>query len=137
MKQILTLAFIACLLPGFAQSSKDIRKHNVKSITETNYDYSSGFEESQIDTYQQFNKNGDIIELKEFKDGKLKTHEKYDYDVAGNKIKQIEYDDKGKIDKIVEYKYSSDLRTERIVYYPNGKVKNKKVYKYEYFTPSN
>lgn len=130
-----TLAIIICLIAStaIAQSKKDITKNNVKSITEVKYDYSDGIEEKAIESKMVYNNEGELIELKEYKKGDLDKHEKYSYDSKGNRIKQIKYDEKGKIDEIIEYKYSGDLRTERIEYYPNGKIKNKKVYTYEYY----
>lgn len=118
---------------SLAQTTKQAKKNNVKSVVETKIDYSSGVEEKEVVSEKRFDKNGEVVELKEYKDGKIDLHEKYAYDTRGNKIKQVEYDAKGKVLKIIEYKYSGKLRTERIIYYPNGKVKSKKVYKYEFY----
>jgi hypothetical protein len=130
MKQFIIVLMVAA---GFAATAQDkqMKKNNIKSVVETYIDYSTGVEVKYIESEQYFNPEGELIEIKDFKGGKFVMHEKYDYDVAGNKIKEVRYDAKGKIDRIVEYKYQGKLKTERIDYYPNGKVKSRKLYKYQ------
>ncbi len=130
MKNILFLSMVLVCINVSAQD-KQMKKNNIKSVIEVYTDYSTGVEVKSVESEQYFNVNGELIELKEFKDGKFVLHEKYDYDLNGNKIKEVRYDAKGKIDRIIDYKYQGKLKTERIDYYPNGKIKSQKVYKYQ------
>jgi hypothetical protein len=135
MRTKILIIFAAALIAGSAasQSSKQVKKNSIKSVIETRYDYDTGVEISQVEQEQFFDDKGELIELKVYSGGKIQKHEKYSYDNSGNKIKEVRYDSRGKITRIYEYKYSDMLRTERIELYPNGKVKSKRVYSYEYY----
>lgn len=130
MKNIIIISLLFAGLTATAQD-KQMRKNNVKSVIETYIDYSTGIEVKYIESEQYFSAKGELIELKDLKGGKFILHEKYDYDTNGNKIKEVRYDAKGKISRIIEYKYQGNLKTERIDYYPNGKVKSRKTYVYQ------
>lgn len=135
-----TIFFAISLLIGFFAYSQDlpsnkrVEKKGIKHFRIVKSEYETGTEEKQIEVEAFYDKNGEIIELKEWDgDGKLKKHEKYEYDDSGNKVKETEFDSKGKVDKITEYKYKGKLRTEKTILYPNGKIKSKRVYSYEFY----
>lgn len=129
MKKALVIVLLFVGIGAFAQD-KQMKKNNIKSVTETFFDYSSGVEVKYVESEEIYDQNGDLIEIKDNKGGKFVLHEKYSYDLAGNKIKEVRYDSKGKIERIVEYKYQGKLKTERIDYFPNGKVRSRKLYTY-------
>jgi antitoxin component YwqK of YwqJK toxin-antitoxin module len=85
------------------------------------------------DIEQYFDSRGNLIEDIVYKQGKIKTHFKYQYDSENNKIKEEEYDPSGRIIESSEYKYENGLRTEKCVYDPNKKLKSKKTYQYTTF----
>lgn len=129
MKKVFVIALVFAGISAYAQD-KQVKKYNIKSITETFIDYSSGVEVKYIESEEVYDLNGELIEVKDNKGGKFVMHEKYVYDAAGNKVKEIRYDAKGKVERTVEYKYQGKLKTERIDYFPNGKIRSRKIYTY-------
>lgn len=77
--------------------------------------------------------NGNILEDIQYKEGKVDKHFKYQYDSNSNKIKETEYDPSGNISEYSEYKYDRNLRVEKTVFTPQGKMKLKKEYIYTTF----
>lgn len=129
MKKTLLLVLVLSGIGASAQD-KQMKKNNIKSVTETFIDYSTGVEVKYVESEEVYDLNGELIEIKDNKGGKFVMHEKYAYDAAGNKVKEVRYDAKGKVERIVEYKYQGKLKTERIDYFPNGKVRSRKIYTY-------
>jgi len=84
------------------------------------------YKESEI----YYDVRGNVLESITYKLGKVDKHFKYQYDNENNKIKEEEFDPSGRIKETSEYKYENGLRTEKIVYDPNRKVKSKKTYLY-------
>ena len=74
--------------------------------------------------------NGNILEDIQYKEGKVDKHFKYQYDANNNKIKETEYDPSGNVSEYSEYKYDRNLRVEKTVFSPQGKMTLKKVYIY-------
>jgi len=73
---------------------------------------------------------GNILEDIQYLEGKVDKHFKYQYDENNNKIKETEFDPSGNVIEYSEYKYDKNLRIEKVVYDPKGKIKLKKVYVY-------
>lgn len=129
----LLLFSICASAQDYQPKSKRINKADVASVKVEKKSYDVGREESENLEYATYNSDGDITEVKEYSAGKLKKHEKYEYNSEGDIKLELVYDAKGKLTKKIEYKYNSRrLITERIVYFPNGKVKSKRVYTYTY-----
>jgi len=117
----------------YQPKSKRISKANVKTVKVEKKSYDVGHEETELLEAVTYNEDGDVTEVKEWKNNKLSKHEKYEYNSEGDIVLETEFDLKGKLGKKVEYKYNSDrLVTERIVYFSNGKVKSRRVYSYTY-----
>jgi antitoxin component YwqK of YwqJK toxin-antitoxin module len=125
---ILTAVFIVSSTSLNGQQSPQTAK--VKSITvyEEKFDklVSQKYKESET-TYDE---KGNILEDILYKDGKVDKHFKYQYDANSNKIKETEYNPAGNIEEYSEYKYEKNLRVEKTVFDPRGKVKSKKAYIY-------
>lgn len=138
MKKILltTLIFASAsflMAQSNLPSDKTIQREGIKRIVCERYDYSSGVEVKTPEYAAVYNDKNQLIEYKEWdNDGKFVLHETYEYDAVGNKVKEVEYNSKGKIEKTAVYKYNGKLRTEKLVYYANGKLKSKKVFSYEF-----
>jgi hypothetical protein len=129
---ILTLSVIVAL-PLFSQKKKSIQANQIKSTTVYQEDYEKNNGRSVKEFYTKFDESGNIIEEIEYDDyGKEKNHTLYEYDENDNKIKEISLSPKGAKEKVIEYKYNEGFKTEKIVYLPNGKIKSKKKYVYEY-----
>jgi hypothetical protein len=135
MKKFLMLLLIAGL-PAvvFCQANKQ-QAAKVKKVTVTDHVYEKGVDKSFKDSETWYDAKGNVMEVIEYKDGKVTKHETYEYDAAGNKIKESVFDEAtGKLAKTVEYKYNnSNLKTEKAVYDASHKLKSKKVYQYDLF----
>jgi antitoxin component YwqK of YwqJK toxin-antitoxin module len=135
MKTLKTFIIVTLLLAGSlsAECQKSITKNNIKSIIvlEEKSDMLIKKQFKESETY--YDSRGNILEEITYKQGKVNKHFKYQYDSDDNKIKEVEYDPSGKISESSEYKIENGLRTEKIVYDSNNKVKSKKVYQYTKF----
>jgi uncharacterized protein YkuJ len=143
----------------FAQSKKDIRKNNIKGITEIITEYDGGKEVTHNDVSRKFDKEGEVIQeinydkngvlkektlTKNNKDGdkieetifdangKQSKRFAYKYDGFGQKIEEIEYDAKNILfTKSVYSNNAKGLKTERKTYDAKGKLIQVKKYIYE------
>jgi antitoxin component YwqK of YwqJK toxin-antitoxin module len=125
---VLIILFSGICFPVICQDSPE--KEKIKSIIvlEERNDMLIKKPLTESETY--FDEKGNIIEEIEYKQGKVSIHFKYQYDKAGNKIREEDYDPSGKLREYSEYKIENGLRMEKIVYNPDGKVILKKIYKY-------
>jgi hypothetical protein len=130
---LLSLIFGFMVVAVSGQKKKDIQSHKIKSITVTNEGADKPKGKPVLDMVTKYDESGNTIEEIEYDEsGKVKKHIKSEFDEDGNKIKETEFKPDGTKDKIFEYKYRDGLKIERISYLPNGKVKSRKKYTYEY-----
>jgi hypothetical protein len=126
---------IILMLSGFilANGQKQSSENKIKSliVLEEKHDMLISKQYKESETY--YERNGNIIEQVNYKNGKITKHFKYQYDSDNNKIKEEEYDPSGKLIESSEYIIENGLRTEKTVYDTNKKVKSKKVYQYTTF----
>jgi hypothetical protein len=134
MKQLsILIVSLLMVVPVFSQKKKSVQANKIKSTTVFQEDYEKNNGRSVKELYTKFDEAGNVIEEIEYDDyGKVKSHVQYEYDDYDNKTKEIYFSPKGAKDKVIEYKYEDGLKTEKIVYLPNGKVKSKKKYTYEF-----
>lgn len=102
----------------------------IKSIIVTEEKYDMLIKKQLKDSETYFDSRGNVIESVNYKQGKVDKHFKYEYDTDNNKIKEEEFDTSGRLKESSEYKYVNGLRTEKLVYDPNKKMKSKKTYTY-------
>lgn len=131
--KIIKVSLLMIMVAGttFTAVSQNVApKEKIKSIiiTEEKADVLVKKQFTESETY--YDVKGNITEEITYKQGKVDKHFKYQYDADNNKIKEEEFDSSGKIIESSEYKYEKGLRTEKIVYDSNKKVKSKKSYKY-------
>lgn len=124
---LMMLAISACISLDGQQISKDKK---VKSIIVYQEKYDMLVTRKYKDSEQYFDLKGNLIEDIAYKQGKVKKHFKYQYDSDNNKIREEELDPSGRITEVSEYKYENGLRTEKIVYDSNKKIKSKRTYQY-------
>jgi antitoxin component YwqK of YwqJK toxin-antitoxin module len=132
MKTVKT-TLIVILLSGIflsAECQKTPSDVKIKSliVTEEKSDMLIKKQYKESETY--YDSRGNVSESITYKQGKVDKHFKYQFDSENNKIKEEEFDPSGKVKESSEYKYSNGLRTEKIVYDGNNKVKSKKTYTY-------
>jgi hypothetical protein len=132
MKTIKTLIFIVLAtgttLTAYCQKSESFDK--IKSVVVTEEKYDAMVKKQYKDSETYYDSKGNVIESIDYKQGKVDKHFKYEYDADNNKIKEEEFEVSGKLKEYTEYKYINGLRTEKLVYDPNKKLKSKKVYTY-------
>jgi hypothetical protein len=124
---LMMLAISACISLDGQQISKDKK---VKSIIVYQEKYDMLVTRKYKDSEQYFDLKGNLIEDIAYKQGKVKKHFKYQYDSENNKIREEELDPSGRTTEVSEYKYENGLRTEKIVYDSNKKIKSKRTYQY-------
>jgi len=133
MKKIFFLFIVAFFFNSlYAQKKKSIQMHKIKSITIYNADYEVNNGKQIKESFERYDDFGNMVEEIEYdKKGVEKKHILSEYDDEGNKTKETFLMTNGIKEKIIEYKYDDGLKTERIVYSGNGKIKSKKKYVYE------
>ena len=124
---LIMLAISACISLNGQQIPKDKK---VKSVIVYQEKYDMLVTRKFKDSEQYFDLKGNIIEDIAYKQGKVNKHFKYQYDSDNNKIREEELDPSGRLKEASEYKYENGLRTEKIVYDSNKKIKSKRTYQY-------
>jgi len=102
----------------------------IKSIVVYQEKYDMLVTRKYKDSEQYFDLKGNLIEDITYKQGKVDKHFKYQYDPDNNKIREEEFDPSGRTKEVSEYKYENGLRSEKIVYDSNKKIKSKRIYQY-------
>lgn len=136
MKEIFNQVFIVVLLlfvqvSTHAQEKAPVPK--LKSVTVQEEDFVKSNGKKRLESETTYDQAGNVIEEKQYKDGKFDSHEKSEYDRNGNKIKVTEFDESGKMLKYTTYKYEKGLKIEKAVYGANEKVKSRKTYQYKFY----
>ncbi|MGQ9619444.1 MAG: hypothetical protein ACUVTX_00480 [Bacteroidales bacterium] len=108
----------------------EAQKQKIKSIVVTQEKFNTLIPKKIKDYEVYYDEKGNIIEEINYKQGKIATHFKYEYDRDGNKIKEEEFDPNGKTIEISVYKIENGLRVEKTVYDANKRLKSKKYYQY-------
>ena len=130
---IVVLPVFIFFLSAQSYGQQTVAKDKIKTIVvyeeKFNVLVSKKLKESEV-TYDQ---NGNIIEDIQYTDGKVSKHFRYQFDNDGNKVKEEEFDSGGKLIEYSSYKIENGVRTEKVVYDPNGKMKSRKTYQYTRF----
>lgn len=119
---LITLSFIPL------QSKKEVKKHNLKSVTVTETSNGKTLNEEKTIFY----KNGEIAEeLNYNKEGILKSVVKYKRNKEGDVTEEYEYDSKNQLIERKEIKYNN-LEEKYVEYVYNGdsKLIKKSIYTY-------
>ncbi len=117
----------------FGQDRKDIRDREIDTRTVNEYFIEEGIKEPLIESFQKYNEDGEVIEVKEFnKRGEITLWEKYSYDEDRNIIEEVFLDEKGKVTSTEKTIYEDGLKVEKQYYNNKEKLYKKKVYVYEY-----
>ncbi len=114
-----------------AQEKAPVQK--LKSITVQEEDFAKANGNKRLESETTYDQAGNVIEEKQYKDGKFDSHEKNEYDKDGNKVKVTEFDESGKILKYTTYQYEKGLKTEKTIYGANHKIKSRKTYQYRFY----
>jgi hypothetical protein len=132
MKKVKTF-FLIIFLSGISISAmcqKTSLPEKIKSVVVTDEKYDMLVKKQYKESESYYDSRGNLIESITYKLGKVDKHFKYQYDSENNKIKEEEFESSGRLKESSEYKYTDGLRTEKIVYDSNKKMKSKKTYVY-------
>jgi hypothetical protein len=129
----LLLALLFSLCPSNIHSQEKTRDQKVKKLTVIEEKHDGKAVSTNKESETTYDINGNIIEQILYKGGEVDTHFKYEYDANNNKIKETEYDKKGAVDRISEYKIQNGQRVEKTVYDSQKRLLLKKTYQYTFF----
>lgn len=121
------------LLQTNLQAQEKAPVPKLKSITVQEEDFAKSNGNKRLESETTYDQAGNVVEEKQYKDGKFDSHEKNEYDKDGNKIKVTEFDEAGKVLKYTTYKYEKGLKAEKTVYGANQKMKSRKTYQYKFY----
>ena len=129
MRKILTICAVIIAL-GFIpfQSKKEVKKHNIKSVTVTVSANGKTINEEKTVFY----KNGEIAEeINYTKEGLLKSSVIYKRNKDGNVIEEKEFDSKNQLVERKEIKYNNlDEKFIEYIYNNENKLEKKSIYTY-------
>lgn len=114
-------------------SNTALAQSNPKSAIVYEEKYDGEITTKLIENELVFDQNGNILEEKEYKKGKLDKRMVNEYNADNLKIRETEFDAKGNIVRMSEFKYNAyKQKTEKLTYSPGGKLKSKKTYVYKF-----
>lgn len=135
MKTVKSLLLII-IISGISMSAicqKPGLNNKIKSVVVSEEKYDMLIKKQYKESETQYDSQGNVLESITYKLGKVDKHFKYQYDPDNNKIKEEEFDAAGRIKETSEYKYENGLRSEKVVFDANKKLKSKKTYIYTTF----
>lgn len=131
---VFSLLLIATISTAFAQKKSKVLENKIKLVTESKEDYDIAKGRTITDGYNAFDRNGNLIEERKYdKYGRETERITYEYNSDNQKTKETSAKPNGTINKIEEYKYKDGLKSEKITYYGNGKIKSRKKYNYTFY----
>jgi hypothetical protein len=128
--KIFLIVLLAAGINHTVASQTKMPAAKIKSMVVTEEKSNMLIKKQYKDSETYYDSQGNIIEDIAYKDGKVSKHMKYQFDQDNNKIKEEELDPSGRTMESSEYKYANGLRTEKVVYDSNKKIKSRKVYTY-------
>ncbi len=85
------------------------------------------------ESFTRYDLQGNTLEtIERDNDGLITLHESYEYDAAGNKTVETQFDTDGSIKKKHVYSYFNGLRSKRMTYDRKGNLIGEKKYIYEF-----
>ncbi|MEI6047867.1 MAG: hypothetical protein WCS03_03130 [Bacteroidota bacterium] len=111
-------------------SQQNITQNKIKSVVVYDEKFDKLISKKLKESETYYDSRGNITEDIQYTAGKIDKHFTYQYDSENNKIKETELDSSGRVIKTSEYKIEKGMRTEKIVYDANMKIKSKKTYIY-------
>jgi hypothetical protein len=129
----LLLALLLSLCSSNIHSQEKSKDQKVKKLTVIEEKHDGKAVSTNKESETTYDVNGNIIEQILYKSGEVDSHFKYEYDANNNKIKETEYDKKGAVYRISEYKIQNGQRIEKTVYDSQKRLLLKKTYQYTFF----
>jgi antitoxin component YwqK of YwqJK toxin-antitoxin module len=136
VKKIVLFSLALSLLPFglHAQNltKKEASQGNIKTVSEFTTNVADKKAKPMLESKCTYDKNGNLLEIIEYSNsGFVTLHESYEYNADGLKTVEIQYEPNGSVKKKHIYKYTGNLRTERLTYDKKGTLIGQKKYEYE------
>jgi antitoxin component YwqK of YwqJK toxin-antitoxin module len=133
IRRFVLIPGLLIVLATVVSAQKPDKDKKIRSIIVYQEKYDNLISKKYKELEQYYDSRGNLLEEITYKQGKITTHFKYEYDSDDNKNREEEFDPSGKMIEFSEYIYENGLRIEKTVYYPNRKIKSKKIYQYTTF----
>lgn len=132
MKKSILLLFICFSITAFAQKKDEIVQRGIQVKRSFDQNIKDGDKEPYLEKEEFYNFQGEMVELKEYKDqGKeIDKWFKYKYDEEANLVEEQELNSKGEQKERVEYVYHKGLKVEKLTYDEKDRLEKRKVYEY-------
>ena len=115
-----------------AQSKKEVIANQIKYYVEKEIDYENGLNKERIIKESWYNKEGQLIEFKDWdKDGDPKIWEKYKYNADNTLKEKEEFNKKGEFKGKVIYHYENGILLKKSYFDRKLRLKKEKVYEFE------
>lgn len=130
----LLLVFALSFLVSTAQDKKTVKEYKIRQRVESVVNYEDGLTDKRVVAEQIFDKNGRLIELKDWsKEGKIKEWSKFTYTPSGAILTEVSLNAKGKVEEKVVYTYKEGLKVKKSYYDSKERLVKEKFYDYEYY----
>ncbi|HLP05381.1 MAG TPA: hypothetical protein VK152_08140 [Paludibacter sp.] len=134
MRSIAIAFLLVCMVSAtFAQSPESLneKRGHKKNLTIKEYNTDAKGKSRWLDHVTVYNADGYKIEEVEYATYGIRERVVFSYDDKHFCIKEVVYDDRGKVTRIRKYEYNSDgTKNTQYNYLPNGRLYSTKVYQY-------
>ncbi len=132
--KILLIAILFCTsFLGVAQNKTTIVEKGVKMIRTLEQDIAQGEKKMLLEKEEYYDVNGELIELKEFDEkGRIKKWEQYKYSAEGKLIEEKSRNYRGDVKQRIEYIFKNGLKVEKLYYDDKNRLYKKKKYEAEF-----
>lgn len=132
--KILLIALLVCTsFLGVAQNKTTIVEKGVKMIRTLEQDIAQGEKKMLLEKEEYFDANGELIELKIFDEkGRIKKWEQYKYSAAGKLVEEKYLNYRGDVKERIEHVFKDGLKVEKLYYDEKNRLYKKKKYEVEF-----
>lgn len=133
MRILLIAIFVCTSLIGLAQNKTTIVEKGVKMIRTLEQDIAQGEKKMLLEKEEYYDVKGELIELKEFDEkGRIKKWEQYKYSAEGKLVEEKSLNYKGDLDERIVYVFKNGLKVEKLYYDEKNRLYKKKKYEVEF-----
>ena len=133
MRILLIAIFVCTTFLGFAQNKTTIVEKGVKMIRTLEQDIAQGEKKMLLEKEEYYDVKGELIELKVFDEkGRIKKWEQYKYSAEGKLTEEKYLNYKGDVDERIEHVFKNGLKVEKLYYDDKNRLYKKKKYEVEF-----
>lgn len=133
MRIVIIAIFVCTSLLGFAQNKTTIVEKGVKMVRTLEQDIVQGEKKMLLEKEEYYDVNGELIELKVFDEkGRIKKWEQFKYSAEGKLIEEKELNYKGDVKERIEHIFKDGLKVEKLYFDEKNRLYKKKKYEVEF-----